>query len=274
MSSLLERFGLEEPPTNEIPLTQVSGVHEAPTQPAPYVEDVEGGEGAVGSIPTADLTVLYEPVIELSTGNMVGFEAHARSRTPGLEDPAELFARAVLEHRVGELGRIIREQALSACAGTSVFLKVHGQELKEGWLIRPDDAICSHDAEIVLEVAQSTYSSVCRQVLAEVRSRGGISLCVDDFGAGTSNTLQVVQLAPNHVRLDGQLVAGIDSDPRRIRALQRVVDLMSDLGATVIAKGLSTRAEVSVVHQCGVHYGQGPVLGSLGPLPRLSHPAR
>ena len=260
MSSLFERFGFDDAPAEHQP-TQVSGVHEAPTQPAPYVEEIDGDHGAIGSIPTAELGVLFEPVVDLVTGGTLGLEVHPHSCTAGLEDPAQLFARAVFEHRVGELGRLIRERAMAEVAGSPLFLRVHPQELKEGWLIRPDDAICSHDAEIFLEVAQPSYSSVCRQVLAEVRSRGGISLCVDDFGAGASSVLDVVQLAPTHVKLDPALSSGIDTDDRRLRALERVVQLCYELGAAVIAKGLSTGEEAQAVLQCGVRYGQGPALG-------------
>lgn len=260
MSSPFEQFGPDEAPTANQHPTQVSGVHEAPTQPAPYVEELDEA-GALGSIPLEGLHALFEPVVELETGRTIAYEIHTRSRTPGLEAADELFGRAVLEHRVGELGRHMRSLVLDHCGGRPAFLPVHAQELKEGWLIRPDDPLCEHMGEVHVQVAQPGFSSVCRQVLAELCSRPGVSLCLDELGSGVSNLVQLIDLEPTYVKLAPSLIRGIDQDQRRIRTLYRLVQLSGELGATVIAKGLTTASERRIAMRCGVRIGQGPLLG-------------
>ena len=136
-------FEVDEAPTVERP-TNVSGVHEAQTEPAPYVEDPAGEHRLVGSIPIDALGALFRPVVDLETGRTPAFEAVPRCDSPGLSDLEDLYARASFEKRTGELGREFRQVALSECVGTPIFVGVHPHELKDGWLIRPDDPIGRH----------------------------------------------------------------------------------------------------------------------------------
>src|SRR5215510_2205465 len=175
--------------------TQVSGIHQSPTSPAPYLEELPV-EGLVGSIPVESLTAFFQPVVLLRSGKTFGFEAIAHCAAEGLEDRDELFARAAFEKRVGELGRMVRGAAFAECPSIPVFVSVHPHELKESWLIRPDDPICSHDAEVFLQVSQTAYSPMCLHVLTEVSSRSGIALVLDDFGGCTSSVVQLVELSP------------------------------------------------------------------------------
>ena len=70
--------------------TQVSGVHESPTRPAPYVEEARRSGADLGSIPLSELHVDFEPIVELSSGATLGFEALPRCAAEGLADLEEL----------------------------------------------------------------------------------------------------------------------------------------------------------------------------------------
>lgn len=247
----------------------VSGVHQSPTQPAPYLEDDPPGSLA-GSVLTASLTAYFQPVVQLRTGKTLGFEAVPHCMQDEVASFEELFARAAFEKKVGELGRIVRHAAFSECPATPVFVSVHPHELKEGWLIRPDDPLCSHDAEVFLQVNQTVYSPMCMHVLTEVASRSGIALVLDDFGGATSNLRHSVELCPAYVKLSVDLVQGIDQSARKRVVVTAVVQMCMDLGAQVIAKGIETELEARVLMDCGVAYGEGPITGGFSELPRTS----
>ncbi len=251
---------LDEPTTADYGPTQVSGVHEAPTQPAPYVEEADGAADLVGSVPTDALTAYFQPIVALRTGRTFAFEAFPHCEVEGLTDPEELFARAVFEKTVGELGRAVRRVAFAACPGSPLFVGVHPHELKDSWLIRPDDAISSHHREVYLQVDQPGYSAVCMHVLTEVASRG-ILLVVDDLGADGSNLRQVIELGPSFVKLDPELVRDIEHNVRKRKVVAALVQLCTDLGAQVIAKGVDTESALQVLIDSGVQYAQGTVLG-------------
>ena len=260
---------LQEATTANYGPTQVSGVHQSPTQPAPYLDD-SPSVNLVGSVPIEALTAQFQPIVALRSGKTFGFEAQPYCATEGLTDQVELFARAAFEKKVGELGRVVRAVAFAECPSIPVFVGVHPHELKESWLIRPDDPLCSHDAEVFLQISQPTYSATCVHVLAEVTSRSGIGLVLDDFGGAASNLRQAVEFNPAFIKLDQELVRGIERQPRKRKAITALVRLCVDLGAQVIAKGIETDLEARALIDCGVIYGQGPLAGPMAELPSVS----
>ena len=249
--------------------SQVSGIHQSPTSPAPYLEDLPA-EGLVGSIPVEALAAYFQPVVMLRSGKTFGFEAIAHCGAEGLTDREELFARAAFEKRVGELGRMVRSIAFTECPSMPVFVSVHPHELKESWLIRPDDPICGHDAEVFIQVAQASLSPVCMHVLSEVGSRMGISIVLDDMGGPASTFRQLVELSPAFVKLDAELVRDIDRNARKRSAVAGIVRTCGELSAQILAKGVNTEAELRTLLECGVTYGQGNLLGEPSELPTVS----
>src|SRR6185369_14740235 len=136
------------------------------------------------------LSVVFQPIVSLDTGEEFATEALVRCSVPEYENPTRLFAHASLAGCAGLLGRMIREVALSVSGEGAVFLNVHPAELSEPWLVRPDDPIHTHGSDVYLEITESVpfqYFDLCHSVLREVSSRSGIHLVVDDFGAGYSN---------------------------------------------------------------------------------------
>jgi EAL domain-containing protein (putative c-di-GMP-specific phosphodiesterase class I) len=259
---------LHEATTANYGPTQVSGVHQSPTQPAPYLDDVPA-IALIGSVPFESLSAYFQPIVALRTAKTFGFEAVPHCDAEGLTERDELFARASFEKKIGELGRTVRASAFNECPSIPVFVGVHPHELKESWLIRPDDPICGHDAEVFLQIAQASYSPMCLHVLSEVASRSGISLVLDEFG-GTSSLRQVIELAPAFVKLDAALVRDLDSKPRKRSVVTSVVQMCLELGSQVIAKGLETEREARALVECGVAYAQGPLVGQPTALPSVS----
>jgi EAL domain-containing protein (putative c-di-GMP-specific phosphodiesterase class I) len=219
---------------------------------------------------TEALAAHFQPVVALRTGKTFGFEAVPHCLDGDVASVEELFARAAFEKKVGELGRVVRNAAFAECPSIPLFVSVHPHELKEGWLIRPDDPLCSHDAEVFLQVSQSTYSPMCTHVLSEVTSRSGIALVLDDFGGVTSNLRQAVELCPAFVKLTFELIQDIDQFPRKRIAVSAVVQMCLDLGIQVIAKGIETEREVRALIECGVLYGEGPIMGGPTAAPSVS----
>jgi EAL domain-containing protein (putative c-di-GMP-specific phosphodiesterase class I) len=219
---------------------------------------------------TESISALFQPVVALRTGKTFGFEAIPHCEQEELTQVEELFARAAFEKKVGELGRVVRAVAFAECPSSPVFVSVHPHELKESWLIRPDDPLCSHDAEVFLQISQSAYSPMCTHVLSEVSSRSGIALVLDDFGGSTSNLRQVIDLCPAFVKLTFELAQGIDQSPRKRIVVSAVVQMCLDLGAQVIAKGIETEREARVLMDCGVAYGEGPIMGEPTAVPAVS----
>jgi EAL domain-containing protein (putative c-di-GMP-specific phosphodiesterase class I) len=223
-----------------------------------------------------DLSVVFQPIIDMTDGTLLAYEALVRCRVPAYSSPPDLFERAIESGATGELGRMIRELAVPLSTGIAIFLNVHPDELRTGWLVRPDDPIFSHDEAVYLEITESvplTHFDLCNSVLREVRERGGVHLVVDDLGAGYSNLKRIIDLEPKVVKLDRELIAGVHLSQRQRKLVAGVVKLCVDLGAVVVAEGIESSDEYFALRDTGVHYAQGFLFARPGyPMPNVSWP--
>jgi EAL domain-containing protein (putative c-di-GMP-specific phosphodiesterase class I) len=189
-----------------------------------------------------------------------------------------LFERALAERSTGRLGRAIREIAVPMGSGAPLFLNLHPSELEEGWLVRTDDPMGSHDHDIYLEITEATpltHFDLCLSVLRELRSRVGAHLVVDDFGAGYSNLKHISDLEPRVVKLDRNLVEGLGHKPRQQKLVAATVRLCHELGALVVAEGIETVDEYAAVLDCGAQFGQGYLFARPSfPIPMVQWPPR
>lgn len=205
------------------------------------------------------VSVVFQPIVEISTGITFAFEALARSAAKEFDSPVTLFDAAVEQRLAGKLGRRIRDLATAVCTDHALFPNVHPEELSDRWLVQPDDPIFSHGPGVYLEVTESvplSHHALVKSIISEVRSKG-VGLVVDDLGAGYSNLRYIADLAPDIVKVDRGLVEGLDGDKRRRRLLSAIVRLCNDLGSDVVAEGIETRAELDAVRDTGVRFAQG-----------------
>lgn len=217
----------------------------------------------VGSLTHDDIDVHFQPIVRLSTGEVFAHEALVRCKVPDLRNPMKLFEIAEREEVCGRLGRLIREVCFERMSGMSVFVNLHPMELTERWLVRPDDPIGYHDADVYLEITETAaFDSVdlTMSVLRDVCSRVDAKLVVDDLGAGHSDIFRVLEIEPDVVKLDRALVQGLDQDVDKQKRLAYFVDLCTELGAAVVVEGVETEDELMAVRETGAPYVQGYLL--------------
>jgi EAL domain-containing protein (putative c-di-GMP-specific phosphodiesterase class I) len=205
------------------------------------------------ALESGDFYIAFQPVVDLSTFRVFGYEGLARSHAADFPTPAEIIAGAIEESFMGELGRALRQIAVAECPDFPLFLNIHPAEFDEAWLVRPDDPMSTHMHDVYLEVTETvpiSYYRFCHSVLREIRAKG-IML------AGYSNLKYIADLAPEIVKLDRQLIAGLSPRTRLHALVTSIVRLCRDLGARVVAEGIETAEELQAVIETGAHYGQG-----------------
>jgi len=221
------------------------------------------------------LRIAFQPIVDRRTRRTFAYEALARSPLPIFDGPVQLYEAAVRAGRVGEMGRLHREQAIATCPDWPLFLNVNPNEFDQGWLVRPDDPIFRHKPPVYLEITESApliYFEQCHSVLAEIRTKR-VMLAVDDFGAGYSNLRYISDLTPEVVKLDRQLIAGIRQGSPLYRLVASLVQLCKEMGSRVVAEGVETREELAAVESARVDYCQGFLLARPGlPPPSVSWP--
>ena len=132
--------------------------------------------------------VVFQPLVATASGSTFGYEALVRSDAPEFPNPPALIDASIQEKFCGELGRLIRQMAVKECPDHPIFINMHPDEFGEGWLVRPDDPISTHDQDVYLEITESvplSHYRYCHSVLRELRSRG-VKIAVD---ASTSSMI-------------------------------------------------------------------------------------
>ncbi len=215
------------------------------------------------AVETFDVGIAFQPIVDLRRRRIYAYEALARPKSSLFRSPPEMFEVAMQAGRIAELGRIHRQQAVQRCTGHRLFLNIDANEFDYGWLVRPDDPIFHYRWQVTLEITESVpikYFSQCQSILAEIRSKG-ISLAIDDFGAGYSNLKYISDLHPEIVKFDRELIAGVAPESSQARLIGSLVVLCHEMGAKVIAEGIETQVELDTVVALGVDFGQGYLLG-------------
>jgi len=240
-------------------------------------ERLETRQRIEGVLDRGLLSMLFQPIVELGSGEVLGVEALARFATDPVRTPDVWFAEA---HRVGvgaELELAAIRAALTELAELppGVFLAVNvGPEV----LVSRPFARLLHAVDtsrIVIELTEHTkiddYSPI-QQVVSNLRSVGA-RVALDDTGAGYSGLNHILKLSPNFIKLDRLVTSGIDHDPVRRALATALVSFASSTGATIIAEGIETASELGVLRDLGINVGQGYYLARPGPLPFASQRA-
>lgn len=219
------------------------------------------------------IRVIFQPIVDLNTGNPFGYEALGRGCIPQLTTrPMELFHLAKLCGLSVELSRAFRRVALRQAAimlppGAVLFCNLHPAEVAQ---FAPDnldhllfDAPRPADNRpLVLEVHEETATDLAkyRWLRGELRSRR-IGLAFDDFGIGQSRLPELADAPPQFVKIDQQLIRDVDSAAGRRNTVQAICELAAKLGVKVIAEGIEHRRELETCLLLGCGLGQGFLLG-------------
>lgn len=211
------------------------------------------------------MAAAFQPIYDLATGEVAG--AEALTRFSGGHGPDAWFALA-------SSARLSTDMELAAVgAALAAAGRLPGQ-LYVSVNASPGTCLTRRFARLLLSspipadriVLELTEQSPVEDYTPLINALGplrdsGVRVAVDDAGAGYASMLHIVRLAPDIIKLDKELIAGIDSN-RGQKALGRaMVHFARDIGATVTAEGIETAAELSSVAGLGIDSGQGFFLG-------------
>jgi len=224
------------------------------------------------AIRTRSLTVHYQPIVEVESLRLVGFEALARWFHPQLNEvqPNVFIRMAEDSGLIVPLGRL----ALDIAAGDLAQWLVHDPRLFVTVNISPrqfgeNDLVADlrkamerhhlPEDSLHLEITESTVVENPEQVAAAVGSIRdlGVRICIDDFGTGYSS-LHLLQTMPYDVlKIDRSFVAGM-ADGRRNRIIMEVItELAHRMGMRVVAEGIERHDQLAMIRQIGCNFAQG-----------------
>ena len=234
------------------------------------------------------LRTLFQPIVQLTTGVPIGWEALSRGPSE-LEDPQALFAAARETLRLAELDWACRCGAFRAAAQSRLqpparlFVNAEPQVLGTacpGHLL-PDWVAAHRRLRVVVEVTERHLGDAPGDLLrvAATLHELGWEVALDDVGADDAGVALLPVLRPDIVKLDMGLLAPRPGPAQR-RALKAVRAYVASSGAHVVAEGIEHEDHRRRALELGADWGQGWLFGRPAPLParppgaRTSRPAR
>lgn len=221
-----------------------------------------------------EITVHYQPEIELRTGRQTGFEALARWRHGqlGAIPPSEFIPLAEDNGLIFRLGLWILHEACSQAAmwraaapgiGYQVSVNLSAVQLQHPEMVSQVRSVLDETGLppdlLTLEITES----VALQELAAITQRLtelkglGVKLAIDDFGAGYSSLRYLTQLRVDILKIDRTFISGFERDDGKKAIVRALISLGRNLGLTVTAEGVETKGQLRLLKEMGCDRAQG-----------------
>ncbi len=231
------------------------------------------------AIGLGQLRLVYQPIVALASGEVVGVEALVRWHHPsrGLLGPVDFIPLAEESGLIEDLGRWVLQEACVQATGWQslggadrpllLSVNVSVQQFRdEGWAAEVAGVLAATGmpgSRLVLEITESTLmddSEVSGMRLQELRDLG-VRLAVDDFGTGYSSLAYLRRMPVDFLKIDKSFVDGVTGDAHESALARAVVKLAATLGLAAVAEGIERPEQAEILSTLGCRYGQGLWLG-------------
>jgi diguanylate cyclase (GGDEF)-like protein len=219
----------------------------------------------------------FEPQVDLSTGEIVGFEVLARWIHPlsGVIGP-DIFIPVAEE--IGVIGRLSEQvigEALRQAAGwdpkIKISVNISPSQFTDGWLAQRVVKLLAETGfpaeRLVVEVTESSLFAdidLARSIVTSLKNQG-IRLALDDFGTGFSSLSHLRSLPFDVIKIDRSFVGNIHRNKESLAIIRAVTTLASALSVPVCVEGIESETVFDAVTMLGCEVGQGWYFGK--PMP-------
>ncbi len=220
------------------------------------------------------ITTLFQPVVNLETRAIVGYEALSRGPAgTELENPEVLFELARDFDLVWELEALCIQNVLpwldDVCSRGFLFFNLESQFIQQLQQRGTDvfDPFFRCNRQIVIEVTERSairdYRTF-RHTLHNLKTMG-FRIAIDDCGSGYATLEAVAELRPDYLKVGHSLFHGVENDPIRRRLVELVARCADTIGARTIAEAIESEEQLRVCRELGITEGQGFLLARPAP---------
>jgi diguanylate cyclase len=219
----------------------------------------------------SELTVVYQPIVDVFTLKVVKAEALLRWRTSDRPmSPTEFIPIAEEIGLIVPIGAWVLDQACEMCRlwrsqglQLSVSVNVSGRQLNHPEFVDTvRDTIAKHALSpdwVELEITEGMLVStvgLARETLERLEDLG-IRITIDDFGTGYSSLAYLSRLSIDGIKVDRSLIIGLPDDREHLAIMSAIVGMAKGLGSEVVAEGVETPAQLEALKSLGCRLAQG-----------------
>jgi diguanylate cyclase (GGDEF)-like protein len=211
----------------------------------------------------------YQPLVDLATGRIVGFEALVRWPHPerGMVSPGEFIPVAEETGLISAVGGLMLRRACMDAAGwpddVRVAVNLSPLQFRVGnFLAQVMDTLKQTGLpanRLELEITETLVLEKSSQVLATLHALRalGVRISMDDFGTGYSSLSYLRNFPFDKIKIDQSFVRDLGANRDAQAIVRSIISLGKGLGVTITAEGVETEAELSCLRTEGCHEGQG-----------------
>lgn len=224
------------------------------------------------------LDMVYQPIFDLETRQVVGVESLARFSLEPKRPPNEWFKTAAdlgLATRL-EMTAVSRAVARRSQLPPGVFMAVN---LSPEALMSPELVGVIPEGfadQLVIELTEHTpvldYQAL-GLAFAPLRASGA-ALAIDDAGAGFASLRHILELAPQFIKLDISITQKIEHERVALALAIALTSFAGAIEARIIAEGIETASQLEALRSLGIRLGQGYHLAMPGPIEQLAELAK
>ncbi|MDX3451829.1 bifunctional diguanylate cyclase/phosphodiesterase [Streptomyces sp. ME02-8801-2C] len=223
-----------------------------------------------------EFNLLYQPVVDITVGKVVGFEALARwpHTRRGTVPPLQFITLAektgqitplgawVLRHATADIARLRNRTPLPAPL-PYVSVNVSARQWRDTGFLdevrRSLDISGLHPDSLQLELTESVLMRRDDHIDALLRTLKdlGVRIAVDDFGTGFSSLRYLREFPIDVLKIDKTFIDDVPEDPKQVALVEGIVHLADTLGLQVIAEGIEEQAQRELLASIGCQFGQG-----------------
>ncbi len=227
------------------------------------------------AIEQEELDLYYQPIIDLKSREILGFEGLLRWTHPekGSISPGEFIPIAEETGLILPLGHwVMKEAARQLVAWQSEFpnlpnlqmsVNLSGKQLAHPNLVEQIRCVIQHNclqpSRLNIEVTESAIINDTETAVAALNQIKalGVKIQMDDFGTGYSSLSYLHQFPFDVIKVDRSFVMGMIEDPSKISLIRTIVLMAQELQKETVAEGIETREELEILSDLGCKYGQG-----------------
>lgn len=217
----------------------------------------------------------YQPVVSFETGRLSSFEALLRWRHPerGMVSPDQFIPIAEENGLILRIGEWVLDEAcrqmkdwqnrIPASADISVAVNLSARQFEEPALVERIAECLERSAlqsrSLKLEMTESVVMARTQEnagVLQELRDLG-VRLLIDDFGTGYSSLSSLHSFPLDSLKIDRSFVNRMEFEDDKAEIVNTILSLAGTLGMDVVAEGVETAAQLSMLRELGCQHGQG-----------------
>jgi diguanylate cyclase (GGDEF)-like protein/PAS domain S-box-containing protein len=230
-----------------------------------------------------ELRVHYQPIVDLLTGRVLGFEALVRwsTKARGPVPPADFIPFCEERGLIGRVGlRVLRQACLDTVRLLAVgvpdrfrvMVNLSGKHFLQRELVDQIRAVLATTGcppeRLGLELTETSLMGcpeAAASMLSELRDLG-IHVLLDDFGTGFASLAYLQRFPIDCLKIDAQFIAGLGRNSRDEAIVHAILGLARNLGKRAVAEGVESREQLARLRQLGCRVGQGFLFSPAVPL--------